>query len=410
MAPKDSTCLGCNKKFTKSDYCVQCVVCSLWIHKTCSGLSDEGFKFISDQIQATGMAYWACKSCTTYAMGINHRVKQMEEKMEAMQHSMNANTAAVKEVEHKVERLDSAIQKKDEAVEKIVKKSELSIYDEMRERESRRLNVVFHGIGEKERVEGDTGKDRAAWDKKSCGNIFEALNLDMTEEAVKFCRRLGEKGEEPRPLLAGFYTEMERSKLLRNANKLEKTVFSNVNVSADLTKKQRDEEKEMWKEAESRNEKLTEEDKSKNLQWLVVGARGEKRLVKSTRREQDGGQRERRGRGGMTRSRADQRGASRGGMSRASGIQRGRGVTRGRVSGAGRGSGANLTPMGARSEVTATVEQRERESQSEMEEGETEEESEGMEEVEEDDSRTGERRKRKERNEDSRAVGPPVKK
>jgi len=344
MAPKDSTCLGCNKKFTKSDYCVQCVVCSLWIHKTCSGLSDEGFKFISDQIQATGMAYWACKSCTTYAMGINHRVKQMEEKMEAMQHSMNANTAAVKEVEHKVERLDSAIQKKDEAVEKIVKKSELSIYDEMRERESRRLNVVFHGIGEKERVEGDTGKDRAAWDKKSCGNIFEALNLDMTEEAVKFCRRLGEKGEEPRPLLAGFYTEMERSKLLRNANKLEKTVFSNVNVSADLTKKQRDEEKEMWKEAESRNEKLTEEDKSKNLQWLVVGARGEKRLVKSTRREQDGGQRERRGRGGMTRSRADQRGASRGGMSRASGIQRGRGVTRGRVSGAGRGSGANLTP------------------------------------------------------------------
>jgi len=82
------------------------------------------------------MAYWACKSCTTYAMGINHRVKQMEEKMAAMQHSMDANTAAVKEVEHKVERLDSAIQKKDEAVEKIVKKSELSIYDKMRERES----------------------------------------------------------------------------------------------------------------------------------------------------------------------------------------------------------------------------------------------------------------------------------
>jgi hypothetical protein len=242
-------------------------------------------------------------------MGINHRVKQMEEKMAAMQHSMDANTAAVKEVEHKVERLDSAIQKKDEAVEKIVKKSELSIYDEMRERESRRLNVVFHGIGEKERVEGDTGKDRAAWDKKSCGNIFEALNLDMTEEAVKFCRRLGEKGEEPRPLLAGFYTEMERSKLLRNANKLENTVFSNVNVSADLTKKQRDEEKEMWKEAESRNEKLSDEDRSKNLQWMVVGARGEKRLVKNTRREQDGGQRERRGRGGMIRGRTEQRGA-----------------------------------------------------------------------------------------------------
>jgi hypothetical protein len=143
---------------------------------------------------------------------------------------------------------------------------------------------------------------------------------------------------------------------------------------------------------------------------MVVGARGEKCLVKNTRREQDGGQRERRGRGGMIRGRTDQRGASRGGMSRVSGMQRGRGVTRGRGSRAGRGSGANLTPMGARSGAAATVEQRERESQSEMEEGETEEESEGMEEAEEDNSRTGERRKRKERNEDSRAVGPPVKK
>ena len=396
MAPKDSTCLGCNKKFTKSDYCVQCVVCSLWIHKTCSGLSDEGFKFISDQIQATGMAYWACKSCTTYAMGINHRVKQMEEKMEAMQHSMNANTAAVKEVEHKVERLDSAIQKKDEAVEKIVKKSELSIYDEMRERESRRLNVVFHGIGEKERVEGDTGKDRAAWDKKSCGNIFEALNLDMTEEAVKFCRRLGEKGEEPRPLLAGFYTEMERSKLLRNANKLEKTVFSNVNVSADLTKKQRDEEKEMWKEAESRNEKLTEEDKSKNLQWLVVGARGEKRFVKSVPRDPP----------------PQGRTATRGRGMRGTGV-RGAGASRGTR---GKTSGANSIPItgrpapepvrrGSKEKETEEEADTETETESEME---TETETETVGEADSGASKTPFRRKRK--GSGGRAVDAPPEK
>jgi len=163
-------------------------------------------------------------------MGINHRVKQMKEKMTAMQHTMDANVAAVKEVEHKVEKLDSAIQEKDESVKKLVKDSEFSIYDEMREREARRLNVVFHGVGEKESEEGDTGKDRAAWDRKSCENIFQALDLDISEDSVKFCRRLGEKGDEPRPLLAGFYTEMERSKLLRKAKDLEKTVFSNVNV------------------------------------------------------------------------------------------------------------------------------------------------------------------------------------
>jgi hypothetical protein len=218
-------------------------------------------------------------------MGINHRVKQMEEKMTAMQHSMDANVAAVKEVERKVEKLDNGIQEKEESVEKLVKKSELSIYKKIREREARRLNVLFHGVWERESEEGDTGKDRAAWDRKSCGNIFRALELDISEDSVKFCRRLGEKGDEPRPLLAGFYTEMESSKLLRKAKDQEETVVSNVNVGLDLTKKQRDEEKEMWNEAESGNGKLTEADRLTILQRLVVGARGEKRLIKTMPRD-----------------------------------------------------------------------------------------------------------------------------
>ena len=405
MAPKDSICLGCNKKFTKADYCVQCVVCSLWIHKTCSGLSDEGFKFISDQLQSTGSAYWACNPCTSYAMGINHRVKQIEEKMTAMQHAMDSNSAAVKEVDQKVEKLDSALKGKEDKMVKMVKDSEFNIYDEMREREARRLNVVFHGVGEKEHAEGDTGKDKAAWDKKSCVNIFDALEIGLTEDDVKFCRRLGEKGEEPRPLLAGFYTEMERSKLLRNASKLEKTVFSNVNVCPDLTKKQRDEEKEMWKEAEVRNEQMSEADKSKNLHWLVVGARGEKRLIKSIRREQEGGREERRGgwRGGLSRG-----GPSRG---RASMAGRGRGLNRGR--GGMRTSGANNMPLGARAKAPAVPEQRgldvaereERETESETEENEMEVEGESA----RDNPPTGERRKRKERNEHGVTVGPPEK-
>jgi hypothetical protein len=190
---------------------------------------------------------------------------------------------------------------------------------------------------------------------------------------------------------------MERSKLLRNARNLEKTAFKNVNVSADLTKKQRDEEKEMWKEAENRNENLSESDRSKNLQWLVVGARGEKRLVKSTPREQTGGEREGRGRRGTIRG-----GTVRGGPTRGSGTLRGRGLARGRGSGTGRGSGANMVPMGPRPSTTVSPVQRETD---QTETSETEE----SEEMEEDDSRVGERRKRKERNEDSGAMGPPVK-
>jgi hypothetical protein len=52
------------------------------MHKTCSGLSDEGFKYVQDQLQTTGLAYWACRACTSYAMGMNHRLKTIEENVE----------------------------------------------------------------------------------------------------------------------------------------------------------------------------------------------------------------------------------------------------------------------------------------------------------------------------------------
>jgi hypothetical protein len=61
-------CLACNKALTKSDASIQCVMCGLWVHhKPCSQVSDDGFKFLSEQIQATGYAYWGCRSCVSYA-------------------------------------------------------------------------------------------------------------------------------------------------------------------------------------------------------------------------------------------------------------------------------------------------------------------------------------------------------
>ena len=61
---------------------------------------------------------------------------------------------------------------------------------------------------------------------------------------------------------------------------LEKTKYSDVNVPPDLTKKQREEEADLEREAKKRNGSLSENDKSKNLHWVVVGARGEKQLTK----------------------------------------------------------------------------------------------------------------------------------
>jgi hypothetical protein len=127
--------------------------------------------------------------------------------------------------------------------------------------------------------------------------------------------------------VAGLWTEADRAKLLKNAKKLEDTVFSDVSIGIDLTKVQREEEKEMKKEADRRNTQLAEQDKAKNLQWIVVGARGEKRIIKAVPREQPA-----------------QRGRPTG---------RGRGTTA-KKGGRGSATGANNIPMGPRQGPTQT--------------------------------------------------------
>ncbi len=149
--------------------------------------------------------------------------------------------------------------------------------------------------------------------------------------------------------MAGLWTEANRAKLLKNAKKLEDTVFSDVSVGVDLTKAQREEEKEIKKEADRRNTQLAEQDKAKNLHWMVVGARGEKRIIKAVPREQPA-----------------QRGRPPG---------RGRGNTT-RRGGRGGATGANITPMGPRQTPSQTAPETEtvegKVSEEEMSETETE--------------------------------------
>jgi hypothetical protein len=128
-----------------------------------------------------------------------------------------------------------------------------------------------------------SSEERRAWDMKSCDNIFTALKLNMTSaNAVKFCRRVGEKGEGPRPLVVGLRREWQKEDLLESAKNLRSTQYADVVIIPDLTKEQRQEEADMHSEATRRNGELTQEDRAKNLEWMVVGARGERRIVKGT--------------------------------------------------------------------------------------------------------------------------------
>ena len=60
-----------------------------------------------------------------------------------------------------------------------------------------------------------------------------------------------------------------------------------------MTKSRRRGEQKLREEADSRNKLLTTEDRDKNLKWIVVGKRGEKRLIKGVERDGQWGQQDR---------------------------------------------------------------------------------------------------------------------
>ena len=189
---------------------------------------------------------------------------------------------------------------------------------------------------------------RDNWDVQSCVNIFKEFNLRLTADSIKFCRRVGEKGQDPRPMVIGFNREHQKEDLLDRARDLRNTAFNDVSVVPDLTQEQRKDEAEMVKETERRNQALNDEDKAKNLEWIVVDMRGERRIIKGVRRTMRGA-----GSGGIMRggARATDTVARRMGTALLESGGRGRG---GSVVVTGGGTGQEWTPIqGARTRTNS---------------------------------------------------------
>jgi hypothetical protein len=337
-----SVCLACGKKFDKKDYAIQCTICSLWVHKTCAGISDELFAMIDLQHKETGTAYWACRACTVYAKGMTTRMREVEKQLEKVQTACNDNAGGLKNVREVVDKLADKVECQNKKIEAAATVNVSEVYEEIRDREARRANVVMYGMGEA--PDEMTGFARWDWDMQSCRNLFEALGLDIQQQNVKFCRRVGDTETRPRPLVVGFYEEKDKIRVQRCDTR--NTTFSNVEIGPDQTKKQKQEELEMKAEAVRRNRELGDTDRAKNLAWLVVGPRGEKRLVKKyVSLEAERGEAGSRGgwRGGPRGRRSYQ--PTRGGPRGRGWPVRGGGMTTA-IPAENRGTGANTTPLG----------------------------------------------------------------
>jgi hypothetical protein len=225
-------------------------------------VSEEVFKFLSEQ---KGRSYWACRACSNYAEGMNHRLREIQE-------TADEALKLAQESKRDTGLLREQAEKEKERVDKRMDRCEMSIM-EMNLREEKRKNVVVYGMEEAGEIEGWR---RMEADKKKLNELFTVLDINVSVETdVEFCRRVGEKKDRARPLVVGFFTDWAKSVLLKNCRHLAGSEMSHLSITNDLTEKQRAMERELVTEAERRNaEELTAEEKAKNLEWRIVGKKG----------------------------------------------------------------------------------------------------------------------------------------
>lgn len=274
-------CIKCQKSVVKAG--VRCNTCQLWVHNKCQKISKELYTILANPGRFGGAVTWNCDSCAASALRLDKRMTALESRFQEVEDRVVRNEVAVMEVDKRMDKVEKRQDNVEEMMNNERERLRKERVEEMRERELRKKNVIMHRIEEAGDWAG-TAEERREWDLKSVENIFGALKLGMNRRAVRFSRRVGEKGEEPRPLVVGLCRESQKEELLDAVKELRNTPFDTVGIVPDLTREQRKDEADMAKEGEKRNGNLTEDDRAINLVWMSVGRRGEKRLVKGVQR------------------------------------------------------------------------------------------------------------------------------
>ena len=251
----------------------------------CAKISEEFFKSLELQKKEMGIAWWGCRSCVSFATKMNARFKEVDKRMDQLTERVDENTEGLEQVQEKVDKVEKSVGQVEKKVEDSEKRTEDIMLEELRAREAIRRNIVIYGMEEQD---GGTDKEKMEADLTECEKVFVATGVRAGKRDIRFCRRIGEKGKSKgkRPILVGMKSELVKAELLDAAKELQNTRYKHVSIGPDQTRKQKQAETALNEEVNRKNrEELSEEDRSKNLRWMVVDTKGEKRIVKAPVRE-----------------------------------------------------------------------------------------------------------------------------
>ena len=295
-----SPCGRCRKLVVRGDEAIMCEICSQWYHIKCERVTKGQYKQQATKTKSN--FHWFCDTCDIIQNGLLRQMtllntehgnfkKKLEDLEERKANKEDIkNLAEMKANKEDMERLEQRITtiEENQAVPgtstqgKEANKNEANeLMKEIRDQKSRICNIILHNVSEKQ---SENEEERNKHDREQIKELGKVCKENIKKEDVVKMTRLGKRNpNKPRPLLVQFKDEEKKNGLMQNLANLSKApeALQKISVQHDLTKKQREDEKEMRECAK----KMEAEDESGEFNYRIRGPPWARRIVKMKKRE-----------------------------------------------------------------------------------------------------------------------------
>ena len=278
MPPKKKTsfpCLTCKEEVGGKTGGAQCEYCERWSHPKCGNISHALIKIMHEQ---PGVVSWYCEACTTVSKKVKKELHNLNLKHEEVLKEVGLNKEKL--AVHDTVLKDHQKQLDGLNRDAIIQDSSELMMRELQEQNARKNNLVIHQIPEPPATMS-RGGDKRDYDICKVLEILEFLDCRIDKECIKFIYRPGERTDmdRPRPVILNLRDPGARQYILANTRLLANSKYDKISIIPDLTPNQRKCEDKLRKEADRLNRNM-DKDEQLNWEWVLVGERGQRRLIK----------------------------------------------------------------------------------------------------------------------------------
>lgn len=310
----NENCGTCKRKVKGNDRALQCNLCDLWHHIGCERVNEDIYRFLIKNEEKTlhwycGKCNVVAGKLLTAITSLAKRQDDLEEQVSAlgrdtkekikevkdevlevrrelnkrpdigdMDHvlhniaSMNKKVQDIQTETNKMKQLDDKVvyleqlvqssvvggppQAEKNAAESLSPKNSVqaTVSEAVREMEERKLrenNIVIFGVQEKD---SRVSQERIQHDLEYVKQILVTCGVETEVSSIRGVSRLGkyDVNRRKRPLHVGFTDKKGKMELFKNIRALQgNPEYTNVSITNDLTKEQREQEKKLLLEAKN---------------------------------------------------------------------------------------------------------------------------------------------------------------